>query len=238
MIHAVLTIDDIASKNTRPFVDYLLEKKIPAIMFAWGKRVEENYENALYAVKNGIIVGNHSYSHPFFSKLTMEEAIEEIEKNEAILDKLYQDAGVPRVYRPFRFPYGDKGGENKDALQKYFREHGFHKVKDDQIPYAVWKEMGLDKDIDTFWTYDFAEYMIRPDSGVTMDDILKRTTQVNPDLGLSLLSDKNGSHLIIIHAHDETEELVPQYYRTLIDLLLDNGFVFDEPQFYLPSENQ
>ena len=232
MKHAVLTIDDIASKNTRAIVDYLCEKKIPAIMFAWGKLVEENYENAIYALKKGIIVGNHSYSHPFFSKLTMEEAIEEIEKNEKILDKLYQDAGVERKYRPFRFPYGDKGGANKDALQKYFREHGFNKVKDTQIPYAIWKDMGLDKDIDTFWTFDFGEYEIRPGSGVTMENILTRTTQVNPELGKSLLTDEDGSHLIIIHAHDETEAMVPEYYRTLIDLLLDNGFVFDAPEFF------
>ena len=231
MKHAVLTIDDIGSKNTPAIVDYLCEKKIPAIMFAWGQRVEEYYENALYAVKNGIIVGNHSYSHPFFSKLTMEEAIAEIEKNEAILDKLYQDAGVERVYHPFRFPYGDKGGENKDALQEYFRMHGFHKVKDTQISYAFWKDMGLDKDIDTFWTYDFEEYLIRPDSGVTFEDILKRTREVDPVLGKSLLSDEDGSHLIIIHAHDETEELVPGYFRKLIDLLIDNGFVFDPPEF-------
>ena len=47
MKHAVLTIDDIGSKNTPAIVDYLCEKKIPAIMFAWGQRVEEYYENAL-----------------------------------------------------------------------------------------------------------------------------------------------------------------------------------------------
>ena len=201
-------------------------------MFAWGQRVEEHYENALYALKKGAIIGNHSYSHPFFSKISLEEAIEEIEKNEEILNKLYKDAGVERKYRPFRFPYGDKGGENKDALQKYFREHGFHKVKDTQIPYAIWKEMGLDKDIDTFWTFDFGEYEIRPGSGVTIENILERTRQVNPELGKSLLTDTEGSHIIIIHAHDETEELVPEYYRILIDHLLDNGFVFDAPEFF------
>ncbi|MBR5417266.1 MAG: hypothetical protein IK109_04425, partial [Clostridiales bacterium] len=103
--------------------------------------------------------------------------------------------------------------------------------KDTQIPYAFWKDMGLDKDIDTFWTYDFEEYLIRPDSGVTFEDILKRTREVDPVLGKSLLSDEDGSHLIIIHAHDETEELVPGYFRTLIDLLIDNGFVFDPPEF-------
>ena len=231
MKHAVLTIDDIASKNTPAIVDYLVEKKIPAIMFAWGQRVEEHYDNALYALKNGVIVGNHSYSHPFFSQLSLEQAIEEIEKNEKILNKLYEDAGVERKYRPFRFPYGDKGGANKDALQKYFRENGFDKVKDTQIKYAIWKEMGLDKDVDTFWTFDFGEYELRPGSGVTLENILARTTQVNPELGKSLLTDEDASHLIIIHAHDETEEMVPGYFRTLIDVLLDNGFVFDAPEF-------
>ena len=232
MKHAVLTMDDIASNNTRAIVDYLCSKKIPVLMFAWGERVLEHYDNAVYALQKGAIVGNHSFTHPFFSKLTLKEGIEEIEKTEKLLDKLYQDAGVERKYRPFRFPYGDKGGENKDALQAYLREHGFNKVKDTQIPYAIWKEMGLDKDIDTFWTFDFAEYEIRPGSGVTMENILTRAEEVNPELGKSLLTDEDGSHLLLIHAHDETEELVPEYYKTLIQKLLDHGFVFDEPEFF------
>ena len=60
MIKAIMTIDDIASKNTPAIVDFLKENKIPAIMFAWGESVERYRENALYALKNGIIVGNHS----------------------------------------------------------------------------------------------------------------------------------------------------------------------------------
>ena len=92
--------------------------------------------------------------------------------------------------------------------------------------------MGLDKDIDTFWTFDFGEYEIRPGSGVTIENILDRTRQVNPELGKSLLTDEDGSHILIIHAHDETEELVPGYYRILIDHLLENGFVFDAPEFF------
>ena len=105
-------------------------------------------------------------------------------------------------------------------------------MKDSRIPYAFWKEMGLDKDIDTFWTFDFAEYEIRPGSGVTMENILARAEEVNPELGKSLLTDEDGSHLLLIHAHDETEELVPEYYKTLIQKLLDHGFVFDEPEFF------
>ena len=103
MVKALLTIDDIASKNTVAIVDYLNKNKIPAIMFAWGENIEKHYENAIYALKNGMIVGNHSYSHPAFSKLSFEQAVEEIEKNELVLDKLYKDAGVERRFRPFRF---------------------------------------------------------------------------------------------------------------------------------------
>ena len=157
---ALLTIDDFASRNTPALVDYLTEKGIRPILFGWGEMIEKHYDEALYAVKTGFIVGNHSYSHPHFSELTTQQAIEEVEKCESVLNKLYCDAGVERTWRPFRFPYGDKGGNNKDALQQYFREHGFHKVDDRHIPYTWWKESACYKDIDTFWTFDFEEYRL------------------------------------------------------------------------------
>ena len=163
---ALLTIDDFSSKNTPAMVDYLNEKGIKAIFFAEGRKVEQNYEEAKYALKNGMLVGNHSYSHPAFSSLTVEQCVGEIEKCEQILDKLYKDCGIERMYRPFRFPYGDKGGANKEALQKYLKEKGFHKVDDTGLDYPWWKEFGLDKDIDTFWTFDFEEYVIRPGSEI------------------------------------------------------------------------
>ncbi len=231
MIHALLTIDDIASINTPAFVDYLNEKGIPALMFAVGENVENHYDEAVYALQHGMVVGNHSYSHPYFSEISFEKAVAEIEKNEEVLNKLYKDAGVERVARPFRFPYGDKGGENKDALQAWFREKGFNKVKDDMIPYAWWKEQGLDRDIDTLWTFDFMEYMIRPDSGFTEKDVQARMNDKAPEEGAVLFED-GGRHILLIHAHDETEELVPGYYRLFLDELLAKGVVFDKPEFF------
>ena len=228
MIQAVLTIDDIASRNTPAIVDYLREKGIRAVMFAVGTHVEKYYSQALYAVQKGMIVGNHSDTHPAFSGLTLEKGIGEIERCEAVLDRLYRDAGVPRAVRPFRFPYGDKGGENRAALQRFLAEKGFHKLKDDRIPYPYWKERGLDRDIDTFWTFDFAEYQIRPGSGFTLDQVWDRIHGSNQ--GAPLLAD-GGRHILLLHAHDETEEMVPGYYRLLIDHLLDQGVVFMEPEF-------
>ena len=230
MIKALLTIDDIASDNTPAIVDYLKENNIPALMFAWGEKVEDNYENAIYALKNGMIVGNHSYSHPAFSKISIEQAVEEIEKNERLLDKLYKDAGIERCFRPFRFPYGDKGGSNKDALQEYLRKNGFDKVCDTQLEYEWWKAYGLDKDIDTFWTFDFAEYQIRKDSGFTKEDVFKRIEDPAPENGAALLAD-GSNHMLLIHAHDETEEMVPGYFKLFIDRLIEKGVVFEKPEF-------
>ena len=230
MNSAVLTIDDIASKNTPAIVDYLCEKKIRAVMFAEGQRVENFYQEAVYALKKGMIVGNHSFHHPAFSSISLEEGIKEIEECEKLLDQLYADAGVERKYRPFRFPYGDKGGENKDSLQKYLRENGFHKLVDTQIPYSWWSDNGLNQDIDTFWTFDFSEYNIRKGSNFTLENVWDRMNDEDPKQGASLFG-KDNRHIILLHAHDETEELVPEYYKQFIEYSLDRGLSFEEPQF-------
>lgn len=230
MNSALLTIDDIASKNTPAIVDYLNEKRIKAILFATGQNVERYYEEALYAVKNGMIVGNHSYSHPAFSSLSMKECMEEIEKCEIVLERLYKDSGVERVFRPFRFPYGNKGGDNKNALQKYLKEKGFQKVDDTHITYPWWRENSLDTDIDTFWTFDFEEYKIRQGSEFTKESVWKKMHDTNPESGAVLFAENN-RHILLLHAHDETEEMLPEYYRLFIEHLLENGLVFEEPAF-------
>ena len=230
MNSALLTIDDIASKNTPAIVDYLNEKRIKAILFATGQNVERYYEEALYAVKNGMIVGNHSYSHPAFSSLSMKECMEEIEKCEIVLERLYKDSGVERVFRPFRFPYGNKGGDNKNALQKYLKEKGFQKVDVTHITYPWWRENSLDTDIDTFWTFDFEEYKIRQGSEFTKESVWKKMHDTNPESGAVLFAENN-RHILLLHAHDETEEMLPEYYKSFIEHLLENGLVFEEPAF-------
>ncbi|MBR3246934.1 MAG: polysaccharide deacetylase family protein [Clostridiales bacterium] len=230
MIRALLTIDDVSSENTPAIVDYLNSKNIRAIMFMVGQWAEKHPQELIYALQHGMIVGNHSYTHPHFSELSFEESINEIEKNEEALNRFYEQAGVERKYRPFRFPYGDKGGSNKERLQEYFAANGFDKVDDTRFSYPFWKEQGLDKDIDTLWTFDFAEYMIRPGSGFTLDDVMKRIYDKTPDNGAPLLIE-GSSHLILLHAHDETEEMLPGYYRIFIEELLKNGVEFTEPAF-------
>ena len=230
MIQALLTIDDISSENTCAIVDYLNAKHIPAIMFAVGKHIEKNPAPALYAIQHGIIVGNHGYAHPHFSELSLQEGIQDIEKCEVLLNQLYHLSDVERTFRPFRFPYGDKGGVNKDHLQAYLRRSGFSKVDDTRIPYPFWKEQGLDRDMDTLWTFDFTEYKIREGSHYTMDNVWARVHNPAPENGAPLLG-ADGRHILLLHAHDETEALVPKYYALLLDELLRNHVQFVRPEF-------
>lgn len=220
-----LTIDDISSKNTPAIVDYLVANNIRAVMFAVGMNVEKYYDEAIYALKKGMIVGNHSYSHPAFSSLSFEAGVEDFEKNEIVLDRLYKDAGVERIYKPVRFPYGDKGGANKEKYQEYFAKKGFSKLKDTGITYPWWNENGLNRDIDTLWTYDFEEYRVRPGSDFTFSDVCAKMSVTAPLQG-GALYDETSSHIILLHAHDETEDMVPCYYKILIDKLIEHKAVF------------
>lgn len=226
----LLTIDDVSSRNTPAIVDELCARNITAIMFAVGMNVKQFYDEVVYAVRKGMIVGNHSYSHVAFSAITLEACIAEIEKCEAILERVYQDAGVERKHRPFRFPYGDKGGANKEELQRYLAQNGFDKVDDRHLPYDWWHENCLDRDIDTLWTFDFEEYQVQNDETFIRDSVWEKMNDANPKLGAALYGE-NQRHILLMHAFDETEAVWPGYYRELLDALQQRGVTFDPPAF-------
>ena len=70
---------------------------------------------------------------------------------------------------------------------------------------------------------------------LTIDDIASANTPTIVDylndkgITAPLLVDPC-SHILLLHAHDETEEMLG-YYRLFIDLLLENGVFFDVPEF-------
>ena len=230
MNSGLMTIDDFPSANSPAMVDYFRSKGISVVFFGTGENIEHHFEEAVYAVKNGMIVGNHSYSHKAFSSLTLQEAIDDIRRCEQVLNRLYRDAGVTRVYRPFRFPYGDKGGANRAALQQFLRAEGFHKVDDTRLAYPWWREAGLQEDVDTLWTFDFTEYMLCREGGMTVEQIWQKMHDMNPALGAALFGPGN-RHILLMHDHAATEAVLPGYYRLLTEYLLENGFVFAEPAF-------
>ena len=103
-------------------------------------------------------------------------------------------------------------------------------MDDTGLDYPWWKEFGLDKDIDTFWTFDFEEYRLPWNDGFTRESVLSKMTDLNPARGAALFKEGN-AHIILTHAHDETDAVWPDYYKEMIDLALKNGVVFDKPEF-------
>lgn len=226
----IMTIDDIPQDITRAVIDCYQEMNIPFVMFGIGQDMEKREDDVIYALSRGVVVGNHTYTHPHLSELSYEEGIEEIEKTEEILNRLYEKAGVERKYKLFRFPFIDKGGENKDRYQKYLREHGFMKIDDREASTPVYLKDGHKKDIDVAPSIDLAEYTIRPGSGVGIDEIYKYL-----ELQLSTLS-TDSTEIVLMHTHDETEEMVPGYYKLLADKMLGLGLKFTGPEFISLSE--
>ena len=126
--YVYLTIDDGPTSNMRRILDFLdkyPENKVT--FFVTGKKLqnEENMRLAVEAVRKGHVVGNNSYSHPEFSDLSYEKAVNEIKKGEQYVDWVYESANRKNP-KLFRFPYGDKGNKkNRRGIQEYLSENEY-----------------------------------------------------------------------------------------------------------------
>ncbi|MCB9964835.1 MAG: polysaccharide deacetylase family protein [Rhodospirillales bacterium] len=119
MKQAYLTIDDSPTKHTKDLVNWLNARDIPAVFFCIGgayedlglpcEGIEQRPDDILHAIERGYIIGNHTYSHPRFSNLTLEDMKSEVLKNEQIIDHLYRRAGKSRPVKLFRFRDIDRG---------------------------------------------------------------------------------------------------------------------------------
>lgn len=109
MRKAYLTIDDGPSEKFTALVDFLHERKIPAVFFNRGDNMEARPDAVLHGISKGFIMANHTYSHRRAADLPYEETCAEIRRTDEILEKLYQQARVKRPGKYFRFPYMDRG---------------------------------------------------------------------------------------------------------------------------------
>ena len=228
MSKVILTMDDIPAGNTKTIIDYFTEKKLPAVMFVVGEQAVEDMDTLVYAINHGIILGNHTYTHPFFSEISYEECVEEIEKTEEVLTKAYEMAGTERPVKLFRFPYIDKGGEKYDIIQAYLKEHGFKRIDDSGVLAEGYKKAGHNRGCDTACSFDCQEYNISSGQ-ITFEEVMRRIAE--GDEGGTNMTTDPGVNIMLIHSHDHTEAAVPEYYRIMIDSMLDKGVEFIKPEF-------
>ena len=231
MSRAILTIDDAPSAITPRILDYLHGKGITPVVNFIGAKVDEYFSEAVYVAKKGIVIGNHSFSHPEFSSITLSECRDEIIKTEHEINRVYDAAGVKREHRVFRFPYGDKGGAQAAELQKMLRdEFAFDRLDDTEITFPIWKKYHLDTDTDMMWTFDFVEYQLAWNNGFTWDSIVNHIHDEKPVQGDRLLGE-GITNIILMHDMEETNAFMDRYYEKLIDYVMSLNVEFIEPKF-------
>ena len=119
MNNIYLTIDDAPSSHLTDKINFLSEHHIPAIFFCRGEFLEKNKLLVINAIQKGFIIGNHSYTHPYFLQTPLDVIYEEIQKTEDLIDECYLQAHVKRPYKLIRLPFGDRGagGTMQNRLQ-------------------------------------------------------------------------------------------------------------------------
>lgn len=115
-----LTFDDGPSKKyTKKILAILEHYHVQATFFVLGQQVKKNPQYLKQMIKDGDIIGNHSMSHPVFSKLSSDNWYDEVVKSKKIIhDVIGED---PKV---FRLPYG----AGNEQVKKYIRAQGMQTI--------------------------------------------------------------------------------------------------------------
>lgn len=103
-----LTFDGGANADgVEKILSILKDNGIKGTFFLTGEFIRKYPEETKKIIASGGDIGNHSYSHPYFTKLTYEEIGIELDKAGNELSKLNAE------FKPiFRFPYGDSDAKS------------------------------------------------------------------------------------------------------------------------------
>ncbi|HQS84054.1 MAG: hypothetical protein B7Y25_06450 [Alphaproteobacteria bacterium 16-39-46] len=194
-----LTIDDAPSKHMKKKVDFLSARKIPAVFFCRGEFMPRHEEFVIEAIQKGFLIGNHSFTHHYFSEIPLEQCFDEILKTEKLIEACYEKANSQRPSKAFRFPFGDRGGKEKglnverdkvQKLQNFLKELGFEPL--DFNPKTP------DKFIDALWDWDTEDYK---------ENLIKNPDEYQKKLEEFWEKSKDKTHVLLHHDFDHTHHL-------------------------------
>lgn len=145
-----------AQTATAKILSILKKHKVPAVGFVNERQLEfGNQREARIAllrdwVKNGMALGNHTWSHPDFNQRTVAQFQEEIEKGDVVTRQLMQSRRPYQLY--FRHPMTHTGDtlEKKEAIEKFLAARGYkvtpHTIENSDfifnVPYAQARQKG------------------------------------------------------------------------------------------------
>lgn len=108
----VLTFDDGPSKYTTELLDFLESTNTPATFFLLGEQAEKYPDIVLQESLNNLVC-IHSYTHKFFTKISKEEVLEQVNKTSNIIQDI---TNITPKY--IRVPYGILDDNVKETLKE------------------------------------------------------------------------------------------------------------------------
>jgi peptidoglycan/xylan/chitin deacetylase (PgdA/CDA1 family) len=109
-----LTFDDGPSSNTTALLGALTRNGLRATMFNQGQYAAANPALVRAQVNAGMLVGNHSYTHPHLTQLGQAQIDSEISRTQQAIANA--GGGTPMLFRP---PYGETNATVKAVAAKY-----------------------------------------------------------------------------------------------------------------------
>lgn len=145
-----------SQRVTKDILDVLKQHRAPAVGFVnegklWSPREREARIGLLKQwVEAGMVLGNHTYSHPDFNRLTVAEFEQQIASGDVISRRLMKSRQPYQLY--FRHPMTHTGDtrEKKEAIEKFLAARGYkiapHTIENNDfiynVPYALAKRNG------------------------------------------------------------------------------------------------
>lgn len=209
-MESILTVDDAPSSHMKSKIDILDDMNIKAIFFCEGLKIQRRKEMVKYALKNGHIIGNHSWTHPHFSDIDYETAKDEIEDTDEIIDEVYRDVGIDREYRFFRFPFGDRGND-VSKLQNLLKSMGYEFPRIQKVTYECMEENWGYRD--WYWTLNDESY--KADSYEELISMIDNRAFEN-----------SSGEIVIYHDHENTH----RWFKDYIEELRKRGIAFVNPK--------
>src|SRR5205809_2602935 len=129
-----MTFDDGPSEALTPkLLDLLAARHIKATFFVIGENVAQHPEIVARAAREGHEIGNHSWSHPYFARMSDDNVRSQLRRTD---DAIRNAIGIrPTLLRP---PYGSITAREKRWIQDEF---GYRIILWDVDPYD-WKRPG------------------------------------------------------------------------------------------------
>jgi peptidoglycan/xylan/chitin deacetylase (PgdA/CDA1 family) len=198
-------------KNQIPAIGFVNEKKL------YGSEGINRFQYSLLEswVKNGLDIGNHTYSHPDYNSVSFEEYSQDILKGETLSKLLLRNHGKTISY--FRHPFLHVGNSKAkaDSLDKFLLSHGYKVApvtidNDDYLFALAYKRAKVKNDI------TLMEQIGRDYIGYMEKKLLYYEIQSNK------LFHRNISQILLLHASSINSD----YVDSLALMFQRNNYIF------------